>query len=278
VVIRDVAGVPERVLHWQLSAAARGKGVSSTDASAEAAGPQSANGTVGQLAAQRPVRADEVPELYKNFVCSCCGNDIGSCDCGMAEERRAVVDKVVTEGGSASQVYQAMYQVYGAGIFFDQALAAKIEADLVAQLPEERPVLVVEPGHVDLGTVPIDDGPISATYTLRNAGQSDLVITGLQTTCGCTTAVLETSQGTSPVFGANAGDNPAGSPALRAGASGSAVLSAGEEASLVATFDTLFHGPDATGSFQRLVSVISNDPLNARQDVSFVVEVTDAVP
>ena len=55
----------------------------------------------------------------------------------------------------------------------------------------------------------------------------------------------------------------------------SAALGPGEEASLYAIFDTLFHGPDATGSFKRMVSVISNDPLNARQDVSFVIEVTE---
>jgi hypothetical protein len=266
VVIRDVAGVPERVLRWELSAAAPGTDVSSSDASAEVAAPQSASGDVGQPAVERPVRGDKVADLYKQFVCSCCGNDIGSCDCGMAEERRAVVDKVVAEGGSVSQVYQAVYQAYGAGIFFDQTLATQAEADLIAQLPDRRPVLEVEPAHVDLGSIPINDGPVSATFTLRNAGQSDLIITGLQTTCGCTTAVLKTAEGASPIFGANLAENPK---------DWSAVLAAGEEASLVATFDTLFHGPDATGSFQRLVSVISNDPLKARQDVSFVVEVTE---
>ncbi len=126
-------------------------------------------------------------------------------------------------------------------------------------------MLVVEPKHVSLGNVPISDGPVTASFTVRNTGRSDLVITGLQTTCGCTTAVLETSEGTSPVFGANLSENPT---------DWSAVLATGEEASLIATFDTLFHGSDATGKFQRSVSVVSNDPLNARQDVSFTVEVT----
>ncbi|MFQ6101675.1 MAG: DUF1573 domain-containing protein [Anaerolineae bacterium] len=212
------------------------------------------------------VSSAEVATLYQAFVCPCCGQDIGSCTCGMAEERRGLIDQHVAQGVSRSQVYQIMLQAYGAGAFFDQALAAQVQAELLAELPADRPVLVVEPAEMDLGAVPIATGLISATFTVRNAGQSDLTITGLVTTCGCTTAVLETAQGTSPVFGANLAENPT---------DWSVVLAPGEEASLVATFDLLFHGPDATGEFRRGISVVSNDPLNSRVDVVFDVEVTD---
>ena len=211
------------------------------------------------------VSSADVTGLYQEFVCSCCGKDIGSCDCGMAKERRGLIDEQVAQGGSQSQVYRAMFQRYGAGAFFDEALAGEVRAEVLAELPADRPVLVVEPSELDLGTVPIDEGPIAATFTVRNAGQSDLTITGLQTTCGCTTAVLETSGGTSPVFGANLAENPS---------DWSAVVAPGEEASLVATFDLMFHGPEATGTFRRGIFVVSNDPLNSSVDVAFVVEVT----
>jgi len=220
---------------------------------------------IAQSTPEPPVSSSQISKLYQAFVCPCCGQDIGSCNCEMARERRGLIAHLVAQGASQSQVYRAMFQTYGAGAFFDQALAAKVRADLVAALPAERPVLVVEPTERDLGTVPITGGLVSATFTVRNAGQSDLTITGLQTTCACTTAVLETSQGTSPVFGANPAENPA---------DWSAVLAPGEEALLVATFDPMFHGPEATGKFRRMISIASNDPLNSRLDVAFVVEVT----
>ncbi len=251
-VIRDVAGVPERVFRWE---------------NQRASVPALAPAPVGdaQPAPEPTVSSAEVASIYQEFVCPCCGQDIGSCTCGMAAERRTLIDQQVAQGASQGEIYQAMFQTYGAEVFFDQELAAGVQAEVLAALPDERPVLAVEPAELDLGTVSIDAGMISATFAVRNAGQSDLTITGLQTTCGCTTAALETSQGTSPVFGANSSENPT---------NWSAVLVPGEEASLIVTFDTLFHGPDATGEFRRAVSVISDDPLNSRLNVSFAVEVT----
>jgi cytochrome c-type biogenesis protein CcmH/NrfF len=212
-----------------------------------------------------PVSGVDVTALYKEFVCPCCGQDIGSCECGMAEERRGVVDQEIAQGGSQDQVYRAMFQAYGDSAFFDQALVEQVRADLLAELPEDRAVLVVEPAQIDLGTVPMEEGSVAATFAVRNDGQSDLTITSLYTTCGCTTAVLETSGGSSPIFGANLEENPS---------DWSAVLAPGEEANLVATFDLTFHGQDATGEFRRAIYVVSDDPLNSPIDVSFVVEVT----
>jgi len=211
------------------------------------------------------VGSADAASLYEAFECPCCGKDIGSCTCGMAKERRAFIDGQVAQGASEKLVYRAMFQRYGREAFFDQVLAAQVQADLLAELPAERPVLVVEPSEVDLGAVPITDGLISATFTVRNAGQSDLTISGMETTCGCTTAVLETSEGTSPVFGGTSPEKPS---------DWSVVLAPGKEARLIATLDLMFHGPDATGRVRRGISVISNDPLNSRVDVSFVVEVT----
>ncbi|NIN66942.1 MAG: DUF1573 domain-containing protein [Anaerolineae bacterium] len=222
-----------------------------------------------------PVPASGMPEstlsksdaarLYEAFVCPCCGKDIGSCTCGMAKERRWFIDQHVDKGASQDQVYRAMFQAYGGSAFFDQALVDQVRADLVAELPADRPVLAVEPAEIDLGKVPMEEQVLTTTFTVRNEGQSDLTITSLYTTCGCTTAVLETSQGSSPIFGANLAENPS---------DWSAVLVPGEEARLVATFDLTFHGPDATGAFRRAIFIVSDDPLSSSKEVSFVVEVT----
>ena len=150
-----------------------------------------------------------------------------------------------------------MFKTYGAGAFFNDDLASQMKAEILAELPDERPELVVEPATVDLGTVSIDGGLVATTFTVQNAGQRDLTITGLQTSCGCTTAVLRTSQGPSPVFGAG----PPGDVGW------SATLAPGEKATLVVTFDPMAHGPEATGELRRTVSVVSDDPLNPRLEV-----------
>ena len=260
-VIQDVAGVSERVFRWESREASAALSPAPT--------PERQEATTALSPAPTPeptVSSAAVASIYQEFVCPCCGKEIGSCTCGMAVERRGIIDQQVALGASQSKLHQTMFLTYGAGAFFDTELAAQVQAEVLAELPDERPVLVVEPTEMDLGKVPISDGSVSGTFIVRNAGQTDLTITGLQTTCGCTTAVVETAQGTSPVFGANASENPT---------DWSAVLAPGEEALLIATFDTLFHGPDAKGQFKRLVSVASDDPLNRRLDVAFVVEVTE---
>ncbi|MGD1995961.1 MAG: DUF1573 domain-containing protein [Anaerolineae bacterium] len=219
---------------------------------------------VGEIASD-PTASSTAASLYQTFVCPCCGQDIGACTCGMAEERRSFIDQHVAYNASRIQIYQAMFQAYGAEAFFDQELAAQARSDLLETLPNSRPVLYVEPALADLGRIPIAGGLVSTTFTVRNAGQSDLTINGMQTSCGCTTAMLETAEGTGPVFGANLSQNPT---------DWSVVLAPGGEASLIATFDPLAHGSEATGQFRRVISISSNDPLNSRLDVAFDVKVT----
>ena len=210
--------------------------------------------------------AEDIPTLYQEFECPCCGMDIGSCTCGMAMERQSAVNALVARGSTSSQLHQAMYILYGEGIFFDQELAAQLRTELKASLPADRPILVFDPEQVDLGSVPIDGGPVSARYELRNDGETDLVITGLQTSCGCTTAVLESDEGTSPVFGATA---PEGAEVW------SVLLPPGGQALVIATIDPLFHGDSGTGTFMRNITVLSNDPLNARFDLILKGEATE---
>ncbi|MFQ6015557.1 MAG: DUF1573 domain-containing protein [Anaerolineae bacterium] len=215
-------------------------------------------------AAGEGVAVVSAAELYQEFICSCCGKDIGSCQCGLAKERRAVVDSLLAQGRPLSEIYRVMFQHYGAGIFFDQELAGQVRAGLAAQLPRERPILVIEPDTVDLGTVPVTDEPVSTAFHIQNAGEQDLTITGIKTSCMCTTAYLESEEGTSPTFGAH--DNPTG---------WSVKLPPGAEAKLVVTFDPAAHGPKGVGQFRRVISIYSDDPLDSQVNVEVAVEVTD---
>jgi hypothetical protein len=81
----------------------------------------------------------------------------------------------------------------------------------------------------DFGTIP-NIGPVSETFQVRNVGQGELEITGVSTSCGCTTAEINKRS-----------------------------LPPGEAADLKVTYDPQAHD-GATGEFMRLVYVRSNDP------------------
>ena len=40
----------------------------------------------------------DAASMFSEFVCSCCGKNIGECDCGMAEERRTYVKSLADSG------------------------------------------------------------------------------------------------------------------------------------------------------------------------------------
>ena len=81
----------------------------------------------------------------------------------------------------------------------------------------------------DFGDIP-NTGPVSHTFQVRNVGRGALEITGVSTSCGCTTAEI-----------------------------GSRRLVPGRVADLTVTFDPQAHG-GATGEFMRQVYVRSSDP------------------
>jgi len=81
----------------------------------------------------------------------------------------------------------------------------------------------------DLGTVPNNE-PVSRVFQVRNVGPGALDITGVSTSCGCTTAEV-----------------------------GSRSLRPGEAADLTVTYDPQVHEGEI-GTFLRFVYVRSNDP------------------
>lgn len=81
----------------------------------------------------------------------------------------------------------------------------------------------------DLGIIPNTE-PVSHTFEVRNIGEGWLEITGVSTSCGCTTADVARHR-----------------------------LAPGEATDLVVTFDPRAHGGE-TGTFLRQVYIRSNDP------------------
>ena len=107
--------------------------------------------------------------------------------------------------------------------------------------------LTISEKSFDFGDIPINGGLVSHEYTLTNNSNEPISIKGMKTSCTCTTAVLKYKDRTSPKFGMH--NNPSFY---------SQTIQPGESATVVATFDPLFHGPDATGPITRIVDISSD--------------------
>jgi hypothetical protein len=124
--------------------------------------------------------------------------------------------------------------VVGAGVGYDRFRAA----------PSEPPRIAVTPAEFDFGEI----GPklaVSHVFTVTNTGGAPLDISGVSTSCGCTTAAIETTQ-----------------------------LQPGESTALTVIFDPQAHN-GATGRFLRLVYLRSNDPQTPEAQMKLQVTVTD---
>ena len=107
------------------------------------------------------------------------------------------------------------------------------------------------PGHIELSATEFDFGtvsnlgPVSEVFQVRNVGQGVLEITGVSTSCGCTTAETDGRS-----------------------------LGPGEVTDLTVTYDPQVHGGE-TGDFLRVVYVRSNDPDITEASLTFRVTVVD---
>jgi hypothetical protein len=147
-----------------------------------------------------------------------------------------VATAVVIAGG----IYYSFYARRGATL-------APSQSDNVSGMPQ----LVITPEAQDLGTIDYRKGIVTAHFIVENKGGSDLVITEMETSCGCTVASLIVNGEEGPRFGMRGhGAWPTG---------WSAKLKPGEQAQLKVAYDPNAHGI-YVGSFDRIVLIRSNDP------------------
>ncbi|MFQ6616771.1 MAG: DUF1573 domain-containing protein [Fidelibacterota bacterium] len=83
-------------------------------------------------------------------------------------------------------------------LLFSRSPVRSHPGDRLEALP---PVLKITPEVYDFGTVSQAGGVVTGELTLENRGGSDLVITGIRTSCGCTQVSLVTTGETSILFG-----------------------------------------------------------------------------
>lgn len=114
-----------------------------------------------------------------------------------------------------------------------------------AALPQSPGQIELSVTEFDFGTV-LNTGPVSQVFQVRNVGRGVLEITGVSTSCGCTSAEI-----------------------------GNRRLRPGETTDLRVIYDPLAHD-GATGQFMRLVYVRSDDP--DTPEASLTIRVTVVEP
>jgi hypothetical protein len=140
-----------------------------------------------------------------------------------------------------------------AGAFVDgrlhvknRALLVLLSTFLLSACAPGAPRISLAQSHAELGEV--TNGEVrSLVIGLSNAGERDLVIESVTTSCGCTTASVEP-----------------------------AVIPPGGSGQLTIQYDSGAHGPDFTGEATRQVFIDTNDP--DESEVVFTFSATVVAP
>ena len=110
---------------------------------------------------------------------------------------------------------------------------------------------VAEKNH-DWGEIKINGGNAEKSFSIKNTGTGPLKLSGVSTSCMCTTAQVIIDGKGSPFFGMHQKSSWIGE------------VPAGKEAELKIVFDPAFHGPSGVGPMTRQIVVETNDKNNPK--------------
>lgn len=117
------------------------------------------------------------------------------------------------------------------------------------------PQIDISPGSFDFGKVSQAAGVVSKIFRVENKGSNDLIINGMVTSCGCTSASLVVDGRAGPRFGMH--NKPT---------NWSATIKPGESAELEVYYDPNVH-IDFRGRATREIIVFSNDENEPRKKI-----------
>ncbi len=201
------------------------------------------------------LEGDYTPEeIYQMIECPCCGQSIAANCCGMAKQRQDFVKRLYNAGLSKKELLLKSAKEFGMDSLRDESVKGALREELRLSAPADSPVIVVEPNTYDFGDVSVAGGKVFALADVKNEGKSDLIIDGLSTSCGCTSASLVVNGVEGPIFTmpGHGEKNPTG---------WSAAIAPGKTAKLKIYYDPTVH-PDLRGPVTRTVSISSNSPVD----------------
>ncbi len=189
----------------------------------------------------------EREEIYNLFQCPCCGQPISAGCCELAIERQAYADGLIDAGLGREEVILRYIERYGIDSFRDQKLREEYRQKLLERAPENRGVVKAETTELDLGEVSVAGGTVVRDVRITNAGNRELELLSLYTSCSCTTASIVYRGYESERYGMEAGSINVG-------------LEPGESATLRIYYDPTVHS-DLRGLVIRSVYLRTSDPV-----------------
>ena len=152
------------------------------------------------------------------------------------------------------------------GLALGATLAAWAALRQPAEILAGDGILAIPVNEHEFGSVPVSRGAVSTELTLANVGEDGLVISFLDSSCGCTTARLINGGEIGPIFGMSShGRSPT---------DWRTSIEPGQKASLKIYYDPLVH-PDFRGPATRIVTIRTNGKTTPEKKVRIKVYQTD---
>ena len=188
----------------------------------------------------------------------------------MAKERRAFIDGLAQSGSlSKEEIIFTYVKKYGLDSFYSSEKRDEYRRKLAASAPADRPIISLSPASRDLGRVSQKEGVAVSFFNVENKGKSELVITRLETSCGCTSASIIYKGKEGPVF-----NMPGHGINEKIDKNWKVSLPPGASAKLKVYYDPNVH-KKFRGPAVREVSVFSNDPVDFEKKVRIELEQVD---
>lgn len=209
------------------------------------------------------VKTVSAGEIAPHFQCPCCGKLINDCSCPMAKERMSYVGELIESGESKSkdEIILGYVKEYGLDSFINESDENEYKEKLITNAPISRPIISLSPALIDLGNISESQGVATTIFDLENKGDKDLIINGLETSCGCTSAsvIFQNKEGprfNMPGHGINNEIRP-----------WQVVIAPGEKAQVKVYYDPNVH-QGFRGLAVRNIYIASNDPINFKQKIT----------
>jgi hypothetical protein len=128
----------------------------------------------------------------------------------------------------------------------------------------DAPRLIAMSTEYDFGDVSLKKGIVKTAFLIKNTGKNPLEFFNITTSCGCTTAQVELTSGTSPTYTMPGHKEPE----IWRGK-----LAPGENAKLIVYYDPSVH-KDLVGAVTREIYVTTNDPVTPEMKIRIKVNQT----
>ena len=202
-------------------------------------------------------------DIYSKLKCCNCGKAFAPCSCAHAKEIKVYIDAFMEVGLSEEEILEKIARKYTLDTIIDPKARKFVEKKLIAEAGENRPQIFINPLSYDLGKVSKGKGELQLKVKVQNKGKDVLKITGLKTTCACTTVKLKIKKYTSPVFSTKGAE------------SGWETSIAPEEKGELIIVTDLDHAHVHLGQMVRTVEIRSNDPVRSLIKVDFEAEIIE---